>query len=303
MRPCPALASGGRCLEEPAIAFGNDPHPAWLVRVRSRGYSARMSGPVQRRAAEEAEARRQIVKVCRRMYERGYIAGGDGNVSVRLSDDRLLITPSGLHKGDLQEADLVITDRDGKRLKGRYRPSSEILMHLLCYQVRDEVGAVVHAHPVHAVALAMAGVSLANCILPESCISLGFILTAPYTTPGTDEVPRALRDLVTRADAVLLDRHGSLTMGPTLTVAYNRLESVEHTAKITHAARCLGDVAPLSERHVEKLREVARTYGWANIPRGCEACNACHNGQLGSPEEQKAISEQIDDAVQRFLRS
>ena len=238
------------------------------------------------------------------MYQNSYIAGGDGNVSVRLSDGRLMITPSGLHKGDLVEEDLVITDREGNKLdNNRYRPSSEILMHLLCYQVRDDVNAVVHAHPIHAVALAMAGVSLANCVLPESCISLGFVLTAPYTTPGTDEVPRALRDLVMRADAVLLDRHGSLTIGPSLKVAYNRLESVEHTAKITHAARCIADVAPLSERNVEKLREVARKYGWATIPKGCDECNACSNGQLDAKSEPGDLSEQIDDAINRFLRS
>jgi L-fuculose-phosphate aldolase len=265
--------------------------------------SRRLGGPRQRRAEEEAEGRRQIVGVCRRMYQQGLIAGGDGNVSLRLSDDRLLITPSGLHKGDLTEEDLVITDRSGRRLAGRHRPSSEILMHLLCYQLREDVHAVVHAHPVHAVALAMAGVSLANCILPESCLSLGHILTAPYSTPGTEEVPAALRELVLRADALLLDRHGSLTLGPTLTVAYNRLESLEHTARITHAARCLGEVHPLSERQVEKLREVAEKYGWATIPRGCETCNACPNGRAPGAEESQGITAQIDEAISRFLRS
>jgi L-fuculose-phosphate aldolase len=231
---------------------------------------------------EEETARREIVRACRRMYERGYIAGTDGNVSVRLSDDTLLVTPSGVHKGDLVETDLVLTDPKGGPLssKGR-RPTSEILMHLLCYEIRAEVRAVVHAHPVSAVALALSGVSLANCILPESCLSLGFILTAPYATPGTEEVPGSLRDLVARADAVLLDRHGSLTIGPSLTVAYNRLESVEHTAKITLAARTLGDVRPLSERSVEKLRIVAEKYGWAKIPKGCEGATPAPTA--GSP--------------------
>jgi L-fuculose-phosphate aldolase len=237
------------------------------------------------------------------MYERGHIAGTDGNVSLRLSEDRLLITPSGVHKGDLAEEDLVVTDREGTRLSGRHRPSSEILMHLLCYQMREEVHAVVHAHPVHAVALAMAGVSLANCILPESCLSLGFILTASYSTPGTDEVPQVLRDLVSRADAILLDRHGSLTLGPTLTVAYNRLESMEHTARITHAARCLSDVRPLSERQVEKLRQVAQKYGWATIPRGCDECNACPNSHASVAPDDGEVSAGIDDALRRFLRS
>jgi len=259
--------------------------------------------PVQRRADEEADGRTQIVKVCRRMYERGMIAGTDGNVSLRLSGDRILITPSGVHKGDLTEQDLVITDRQGAPLQGRRRPSSEILMHLLCYQVREDVGAVVHAHPVNAVALALSGISLANCVLPESCLSLGFIVTAPYTTPGTEEVPRVLRDLVTRAEAVLLDRHGSLTMGPDLTVAYNRLESVEHTAKITLAARTLGPVSPLSERQVEQLRQVAKKYGWAEIPRGCEECNACPNGHLKLRSDPEELTARVDEAVNRFLRS
>ena len=263
-----------------------------------------MKPPAIQRAEQEAEGRRQIVRVCRRMYERGLIAATDGNVSVRLHGDRLLITPSGVHKGDLEEEDLVVTDREGQTLKatrGR-RPSSEILMHLLCYQVREDVHAVVHAHPIHAVALAVSGVSLANCILPESCLSLGFILTAPYTTPGTDEVPRALRDLVRRADAVLLDRHGSLTVGPSLTVAYNRLESVEHTAKITHAARCLGPVSPLSERQVDGLRQVAKKFGWAEIPRGCEECNACENGHLAPKADPDELSSRVADAVNQFLR-
>ena len=255
------------------------------------------------RAREEEIARQEIIKVCRRMYERGMIAGTDGHVSVRLSGDRILITPSGVHKGDLVEDQLVITDRAGQPARGSRRPSSEILMHLLCYQVREDVSAVVHAHPVNAVALALAGVSLANCVLPESCLSLGFILTAPYTTPGTDEVPRALRDLVTRADAILLDRHGSLTVGPSLTVAYNRLESVEHTARITLAARTLGPVNPLGERQVDKLREVARKFGWANIPNGCEDCNACPNGHADRRTDPGELSARVDEAINRFLRS
>ncbi len=262
-----------------------------------------MLGPKQKEKEQQAIARSQIVKVCRRMYERGFIAGTDGNVSVRLQGDRLLITPSGVHKGDLAEADLVIADMEGRLLEGSRRPSSEILMHLLCYQIRPEVNAVVHAHPVYAVALALSGVSLANCILPESCLSLGHILTAPYTTPGTEEVPNALRDLVVRADAVLLDRHGSLTLGPNLTVAYNRLESVEHTAKITHAARCLGDVSPLTERQVDKLRMVAEKYGWATIPRGCDECNACSNGHLPQLTTSETAAAEIEEAINRYLRS
>ena len=119
-----------------------------------------MPSQKQRAAEHEAEARDQIVRVCRRMYERGTIAGTDGNVSVRLGEEQLLITPSGVHKGDLAQEDLVVADLTGAPVRaaaGR-RPSSEILMHLLCYRARPDVNAVVHAHPIHAVALAVSGV-------------------------------------------------------------------------------------------------------------------------------------------------
>src|SRR3954453_3236817 len=167
------------------------------------------------------------------MYRQGYIAAGDGNVSARLDDERVLVTPTGFHKGYIKEDDLVIVDLHGKLLRGTKKPSSEFLMHELAYAERPAAAAVVHSHPPMTVALALAGVSLAQCILSETCLVLGAILTAPYSTPTTDEVPNILRPFVRQTNAVVLDRHGALTYGRTLDEAYNRHEAMEHAAKIT----------------------------------------------------------------------
>src|SRR5262245_39149454 len=233
------------------------------------------------RVLNERETKRQIAELSRHAYERGYIGPGDGNISCRLSDDRIAVTPSGVHKGRLREEDIIIVDALGKKVSGKGKKTSEYLMHELCYRERPDVGAVVHAHPKYATALALAGVSLAQCILSESCITLGAIVTAPYATPTTDEVPNTLRPIVRCTNAIILNRHGALTLGRTLQEAYDRLEIVEHSAHITHAARTIGPVAPLPEPEVKKLQDIARAFGIPQPPETCAICNACPNGRGG----------------------
>jgi L-fuculose-phosphate aldolase len=218
----------------------------------------------------EAELRRSLVEVCQRMYRQGYIAAGDGNVSAKIDDERVLCTPTGFHKG-----------RVGKLLRGAHQPSSEFLMHALAYRERPDVRAVVHAHPPITVALALAGVSLAQCLLSETCLVLGAILTAPYSTPTTDEVPRVLQPYVRQANAIVMDRHGALTLGRNLDEAYDRLEAMEHASKITQAARAIGPVAPLPAGEVDKLQALARSLGIPRAPDPCTLCNACPNGAGG----------------------
>jgi L-fuculose-phosphate aldolase len=247
----------------------------------------------------EPELRRHLVEICHRMYRQGYIAAADGNVSAKLDDARVLVTPTGVQKGFVREEDLVITDLHGKLLRGTKKPSSEFLMHELCYAERPDVGAVVHAHPPITVGLALAGVSLAQCVLSETCLVLGPILTAPYSTPTTEEVPRVLRPYVRQANAVVLDRHGALTLGRDLDEAYQRLEAMEHAAKITHAARALGPVAPLPPVEVEKLQALARQLGIPRAPDPCTLCNACPNG-TGGPI--RAGDDAVVDAVVARLR-
>ena len=233
----------------------------------------------------ERETKRQIAELSRHAYERGYIGPGDGNISCRLSNDprdgRIAVTPSGAHKGRLREEDIIIVDAGGKKISGKGKKTSEYLMHELCYEERPDIGAVVHAHPKFATALALAGVSLAQCILSESCITLGSIVTAPYSTPTTEEVPNTLRPLLRCTNAIIMNRHGALTLGRTLQEAYDRLEIVEHSAQITHAARCIAPVEPLPEHEVKKLQDIARAFGIPAPPETCEVCNACPNGRGG----------------------
>jgi L-fuculose-phosphate aldolase len=250
----------------------------------------------------EPELRDFLAEICHRLYRQGMIAAGDGNVSARLDDERVLVTPTGFSKGFIKAEDLVVTDLHGRLLRGTRKPSSEFLMHELVYLERPEMRAVVHAHPPLTVGLALAGVSLAQCVLSETCLVLGPILTAPYSTPTTEEVPQVLRPYVRQANAVVMDRHGALTYGRSLEEAYNRMEAMEHAAKITHAARVIGPVSPLPAREVDKLQRLARDLGIPRAPDPCTLCNACPSGSggpvaLGAREEESVV-----DAVVRKLR-
>jgi L-fuculose-phosphate aldolase len=250
----------------------------------------------------EPELRRHLVEICHRMYRQGYIAAGDGNVSAKLDGgERVLVTPTGMHKGFIKEEDLVITDLHGRLLRGSRKPSSEFLMHELAYAERPDVGAVVHAHPPITVGLALAGVSLAQCVLSETCLLLGPILTAPYSTPTTEEVPRVLRPYMRQSNAMVMDRHGAITLGRDLDEAYNRLEAMEHAAKITHTARVIGPVAPLPPHEVDKLQRLARELGIPRAPDPCTLCNACPSG-TGGPKPAPVDDNAIVDAVVRRLR-
>jgi len=205
------------------------------------------------------ELKREIVQVCRLLHRKNYLAATDGNVSVRLGD-RVLVTPSGVHKG-LMEADQVITvDLTGRVLMGEGNPTSEIRMHLLAYELRPDIGAVVHAHLPYATACTLAGIDLLEPILPEVVITLGGIPTAPYATPGSEAVPEAIREFIREYDAILLSRHGAMTMGQDVTDAYNKMEKLEHTARVVLAARLQGPVSPLPAAEVEKLRRIGEKY-------------------------------------------
>ena len=205
------------------------------------------------------QLKQDIVCICRLLHRKNYLAATDGNVSVRLGD-RLLTTPSGVHKG-LMEADQVITvDLSGRVLEGEGRPTSEIRMHLLAYELRPDVTAVVHAHLPYATACTLAGIDLLEPILPEVVITLGGIPTAPYATPGTEEVPNSIREFIQDYDAILLSRHGAMTVGRDVRDAYNKMEKLEHTARVVLAARLQGQIRPIPEAEAEKLRLLGEKY-------------------------------------------
>lgn len=199
-----------------------------------------------------------VIHVGKRMYDRGYVASNDGNLSVRLSDDRLLITMTGVSKGFLDPDKLVVVDYDGTVISGNNEPSSEMKMHLMVYRERPDVHAVAHAHPPTATGFAVAGVDLPADLLPEVIVSLGNVPIAPYGTPGTMELVESLRGYVREYDAVLLENHGALTLGPDIVAAYHKMETMEHCARIALVARMLGQVNTIDEENVDKLH---RLYG------------------------------------------
>jgi L-fuculose-phosphate aldolase len=203
----------------------------------------------------EGELRDEIVAVCRRLDARGLVAGMDGNVSARLDATTLLVTPSGLTKGRLAPGDLVAVDLDGQPRSGaRRRPSSELRMHLRVYRVRPDVQAVVHAHPPTATGFAVAGEDLVAPVLPEIILQAGAVPLVPYETPGTEALADRLEPYLAEHDVLLLANHGATAVGPSLEVALQRMESLEHAARIVLAARLLGRVTQLTAEQVAPLR-------------------------------------------------
>jgi L-fuculose-phosphate aldolase len=212
-------------------------------------------------AAEEGALRGAIVRICRRLYERGLIAGPDGNVSARLQNGHLLVTPAGLSKIDVREEDLVVVTPEGRPVAGAGRPSSELGMHLRIYARRSDVRAVVHAHPPLATALAVAGEDLLLPVLPEIVVQTGGVPLVPYATPGSEALADAIEPFLVHHDAFLMANHGATSLGPDLSTAHQRMESLEHAARILVAARHLGRVTPLTEeQHLAllALRAAAR---------------------------------------------
>lgn len=211
--------------------------------------------------AELPKLRDEMVAVARLMHQRGLVGGMDGNLSARVGRDRVLCTPSGSNKGFLRPQDLLLVDLDGTPLRRGTSPSSEILMHLKAYEKRSDVAAVVHAHPPHAVACTLVGITLTDVVVPELAFSLGAVPTAAYATPGTPEVAQSLEPHIERSDAILLARHGAMTVGKDLWQAYNRMEGLEHAAHILFLARNLGDLVPLGQGELQRLRDSVEARG------------------------------------------
>ncbi len=202
------------------------------------------------------KAKNELVRFARLLHQHGYTAALDGNLSVRLSDGRLLATRSGCHKGLMTSDDVLLLDESGKKLQGDGEPTSEIAMHLACYAARDAVRAVIHAHPPHAIAATLVGVSLQAPILPEAVIALGAVPTLPYERTGTTDLADSVEGAIWGHPAVMLERHGSVTVGTSLLDAFCNLESLEHTAKILLLAHGVRQPDELPAAEVEALQRI-----------------------------------------------
>ena len=204
--------------------------------------------------------RDQISDVCNRLYDRNYLVATSGNVSIR-SKDGFLITPASMRKDLITAKDVVECDNSGKPLKSDKHPSSEIEMHKAVYKYRPDIGAAIHAHPNYCLACSLAEISLTDMHLPELAVYIGPVPLVPYATPGTNEMSDALKPFINDHNAFILSRHGVLVLGSDLMDAYNRLEHLEHTARVAYLVHSTGKVEPLSKIELKKLIDHAKELG------------------------------------------
>jgi L-fuculose-phosphate aldolase len=212
----------------------------------------------------EWKLREQMCDVGRRIWLKGFCAGNEGNHSFRLSEDRILCTPSLISKGNLKPDDMCIVDLNGKQISGKRKRTSEILLHLAIYKQRADAKAVIHSHPPHATAFAVAGVELPTCIHPEAEVFLGPVRTAKYVTPGDTRLGESIAPYIKESNTILLGNHGVVCYGPDLEDAYYKLEIVDAYARILLLTKQLGSVRPLDGEEMKELLALKTKFGMAD---------------------------------------
>lgn len=229
--------------------------------------------------ASEYEIKKEICEIGKRIYNRNMVAANDGNISVKISDNEYLCTPTGVSKGFMTPDYICKIDGQGNILHANagFKPSSEIKMHLRVYQKRPDVKSVVHAHPIYATSFAIAGIPLTQPIMPEAIIALGCVPIAEYGTPSTEEIPDNVEKYLQYYDAVLLENHGALTYSDSLLNAYHKMESVEFYAELLFKSKQLGGPKEFSKDQIEKLYEIRRKFGM----KGKHPADMCPNAKEG----------------------
>ncbi len=237
------------------------------------------------------EIKKEICEIGRQIYNKGYVAANDGNISVKVGENEFYCTPTGVSKGYMTPDMIIRIDKDGNKVEGKLNPSSEIKMHMRVYRERPDVNAVVHAHPPTATAFAVCNIPLDKYILPEAILTVGTVPICDYGTPSTMEIPDSLAPYIQDHDAFLLQNHGALTVGNTLNKAFFVMDEVEFFAKISLMARQLGGEQELSCQDLEKLMELrvkmqipGRHPGCKKCPNlNTENCKCKHNAPGGAP--------------------
>ena len=253
----------------------------------------------------ESEYRKDIIEVCKRIYNQGWVAANDGNVSIKLGEDVYLCTPTGMSKGYLTTDQLVKVDGSGNKLEGEFNPSSEIKMHIDVYKNRPDVQSVVHAHPATATGFACAGMALDECIIPEVVISLGSIPLAKYGTPSTEEIPQSIRKYLPNHSVFLLENHGALSIGSDVYQAYYRMESMELFAKIYLVAKQLGQINLIDEENVKKMQQLRKEWGMDEHYAGCRIDSRIIGGDgssAASPESGPVNNDKITISTEELVK-
>ena len=252
----------------------------------------------------EFELKKTIIDIGKRLWTRGFVAANDGNISVKINDNEILTTPTGVSKGTMTQDMIIKMTMDGKVVSSskKYRPSSEVKMHIEVYQQRDDIKSVIHAHPPYCTSFAVANIPLNKCVLPEAILTLGAVPIAPYGTPSTREIPDSIKPHLQNSDALLLANHGALTLGQDLTTAYHRMETLEHTAYIVYLSIGLGNVNIIPSHEVDKLLELRERM---NIPGRVTMCTTDNNsscsGTTSSGNDSQKVSDSEIEAITRSV--
>jgi L-fuculose-phosphate aldolase len=251
----------------------------------------------------ERELRQDIVEVGRLVFQKGWIAANDGNISIRLDESRILCTPTGVCKGMMHPDDLIICDLEGNKLIGRKERTSEIMMHLTIYKLRPDVRAVVHAHPPVSTGFATAGRALNQALLPEVIIGLGCVPLAAYGLPGTPALTDPMLPYIPKYNALLLANHGAVAYGEEVFQAYFRMETVEHYARIAFVAEMLGGPTVLPREEVTKLLDARTRYGVKTKVYAEPGCPAVAEDDTSVPEKFVVTREELIALVDEALRA
>jgi L-fuculose-phosphate aldolase len=254
-------------------------------------------------AKTERELRDDIVQIGRLVYQKGWVAANDGNISIRLDQDRLLCTPTGVSKGMLDPDDLIICDMQGAKLQGRKERTSEILMHLTVYGMRPDVRAVVHAHPPVSTGFATAGRPLNQALLPEVIIGLGCVPLAGYGLPGTPALTDPMLPYIPKYDAILMANHGAVCYGEDVWKAFFKMETVEHYARIALVAELLGGARVLPRIEVDKLLDSRTRYGVKAKVSGEPGCPVAAEDVGGGGTRFEVTREELIALVDEALRA
>lgn len=251
----------------------------------------------------ERELRQDIIDVGRFVYQKGWVAANDGNITIRLDPERVLCTPTGVSKGMMHPDDLIICDMKGNKLHGQKERTSEIAMHLTVYEMRPDVNAVVHAHPPAATGFATAGRALNEALLPEVIIGLGCVPLAAYGLPGTPALTEPMLPLIPKYDALLMANHGAVCYGDDVYKAFFKMETVEHYARIALVAELLGGATVLPRTEVRKLLESRSRYGVKARVSGEPGCPVSAEEVGFSQECYEVTREELIALVNEALRA